>query len=199
MTDINPKGLVPAIEFQGKALYESLIICEFFEDAYPQHTPHLLPADPYSRAQVRLELDHISKSIMPAWFRTIQAQDPEKQQENLKELQAELAKLAKKVKGPWFLGEQFSLVDVAIAPWTVRDYILQEHRGYTRAAVGEGWKAYAERLETRESVLKTQSVSLVGCDLGARADISPTEQRALYGNIRSVPARRGPERGCQSD
>ncbi|KAJ7876127.1 glutathione S-transferase [Mycena olivaceomarginata] len=30
--DINPKGLVPTVEYHGKALYESLVLCEFFED-----------------------------------------------------------------------------------------------------------------------------------------------------------------------
>ncbi|KAG1794937.1 hypothetical protein EV424DRAFT_1335151, partial [Suillus variegatus] len=40
--DINPKNL--AIEYwQGKALYESLILYEFFEEAYPTHcTPGTL-------------------------------------------------------------------------------------------------------------------------------------------------------------
>jgi glutathione S-transferase len=161
ITDINPKGLVPAIEYKGQALYESLVISEFLEEAYPQHEPHLLPDDPFARAHVRLELDHISKSILPAFFRTIQAQDPQKQKENREELEGELRKLAKKVKGPYFLGEQFSLVDVAIAPWVVRDYIVKENRGYAREAVGEGWPEYAKKLETRESIIRTQSVSYI--------------------------------------
>ena len=33
-------------------MYESLILCEFFEDAFPQHAPHILPADPFDRAYV---------------------------------------------------------------------------------------------------------------------------------------------------
>ena len=50
--------------------------------------------------------------------------------------------------------------DVALAPWVVRDYVVAEHRGYSREAIGGGWKEYAVQLESRESVLKTQSVSL---------------------------------------
>lgn len=64
--DINPKGLVPALEYKNRALYESLIICEFIEDAYPDHTPHLLPKDPFDRAHARLWVDHVSKAIVPA-------------------------------------------------------------------------------------------------------------------------------------
>ncbi|KAI0629001.1 glutathione-S-transferase [Trametes polyzona] len=157
--DINPKGLVPAIEYKGKALYESLIICEFFEDAFPEHTPHLLPADPFERARVRLWVDHVAKQIVPAFMRTIMAQEPEKQREGLEDWYKALRTLTEQVKGPYFLGEQFSLVDAALAPWVVRDYILAENRGYSREAAGSAWKAYAEALETRDSVRRTQSVS----------------------------------------
>lgn len=155
--DINPKGLVPAIEYHGKALYESLVLCEFLEDAYPSHTPKLLPSDAYTRAYIRIWLDHVSKSIVPAFFRLIQAQEAEKQQSALQELNKALNTLAEKVKGPYFLGNEFSLVDVAIAPWVVRDYIPGEHRGYRREVVGNGWKEYAEALEKRDSVIRTQS------------------------------------------
>ncbi|PCH35583.1 glutathione-S-transferase [Wolfiporia cocos MD-104 SS10] len=156
--DINPKGLVPAIEYKGRALYESLILCEFLEDAYPDHTPHLLPKDPFERAYVRLWIDHVSKAIIPAFYRTVQAQEPEKQQTGLQEFCKALRTISEKAKGPYFLGEQFSFVDVAIAPWAVRDYIVKEHRGYIRAAVGGGWKEWAEQLEKRESVIKTFSL-----------------------------------------
>ncbi|KAI0669680.1 glutathione S-transferase C-terminal-like protein [Trametes maxima] len=155
--DINPKGLVPAIEYKGKALYESLILIEFFEDAFPDKAPHLLPEDPFDRAYTRLWVDHVSKQIVPPFMRTILAQEPDRQQESLEEFYKGLRTLSGKVKGPYFLGEQFSVVDAALAPWVVRDYILAENRGYSRDAAGPGWRAYAEKLETRESVLKTQS------------------------------------------
>ena len=92
-------------------------------------------------------------------MRTVQAQDPAKQREHLEEFYAALRTLGAKVQGPYFLGDEFSLVDVAVAPWVVRDYILAENRGYSREAVGAGWKEYAEKLESRDSVQKTQSVS----------------------------------------
>lgn len=134
------------------------MLCEFLEDAYSSHTPKLLPSDAYTRAYIRIWLDHISKSIVPAFFRLIQAQEAEKQQSALQELNKALNTLAEKVKGPYFLGNEFSLVDVAVAPWVVRDYIPGEHRGYRREVVGNGWKEYAEALEKRDSVIQTQSV-----------------------------------------
>ena len=157
--DINPKGLVPAIEYKGKALYESLILCEFFEDAFPTHTPHVLPEDAFDRAYVRIWVDHVSKVIVPAFFRLVQAQEVDKQKQALEEYYDALRKLCEQVKGPYFLGKEFTLVDVALAPWAVGDYILAEDRGYSRDAAGNEWKEYAHALETRDSVVRTCSVS----------------------------------------
>jgi glutathione S-transferase len=150
--------LVPAVEYEGKALYESLIVCEFLEDAYPSHSPQLLPADPYDRARVRICIDHLGKTIIPAIYKLTQAQEKEKQDVLREELYASLRTYMKEVKGPWFLGEQFSLADLSITPWVVRDFVITEHRGYVREAVGNGWAEYAARLESRESVVKTSSV-----------------------------------------
>lgn len=164
---INPKGLVPAVEYRGKALYESLILCEFFEDAFPDYKPNLLPSDPVQRAVARLWMDHLTKTFIPAFHRLLQAQEAEKQQAALQELYESLRKFAGNIQGPYFFGESFSLVDVAIAPWIVRDYIVEEHRGYKRDDVSSSWKKYAEIVEVRDSVVRTQSVSSFFTKCGA--------------------------------
>lgn len=48
---INPQGLVPALQHDGKTITQSLAIIEYLEELYPQ--PPLLPASPVDRAQVR--------------------------------------------------------------------------------------------------------------------------------------------------
>ncbi|KAJ8502710.1 hypothetical protein ONZ45_g11507 [Pleurotus djamor] len=155
--DINPKGLVPAVEYKGKALYESLILCELFEEAFPDHKPNLLPLDPIGRAQARLAFDHISKTFVPAYFRLLISQTKDKQEAALEEVNEALRTFSAKIKGPYYFGEEFSLVDIAIAPWIVRDYIVIEHRGFKREVVGDVWKKYAELVEKRDSVLRTSS------------------------------------------
>ncbi|KAJ2994298.1 hypothetical protein NUW54_g7574 [Trametes sanguinea] len=142
---------------RGKALYESLILCEFFEDAFPEPIPHILPEDPFDRAQVRLWADHVGKQIVPAFIRTVMAQEPEKQKQNLEEFYKVVGTLVENVRGPYFLGEQFTLVDIALVPWVVRDFVLAENRGYSREAAGQKWEEYAAKLEVRKSVLRTQS------------------------------------------
>ena len=150
---------MPAVEYKGKALYESLILCEFFEDAFPDYKPNLLPSDPVQRAVARLWLDHFTKKFDPAFYRLLQAQEAEKQHAALQELYETLRKFAENIKGPYFFGESFSLVDVAIAPWIVRDFVVEENRGYKRGDVSSSWKDYAGIVEVRNSVVRTQSVS----------------------------------------
>lgn len=48
---INPQGLVPALEIDGRILTQSLAIIEWLDETHPE--PPLLPADSFGRARVR--------------------------------------------------------------------------------------------------------------------------------------------------
>lgn len=49
---LNPRGLVPTLVHDGRAIRESQVILEYLDDVFPD--PPLRPADPYARAQMRL-------------------------------------------------------------------------------------------------------------------------------------------------
>jgi glutathione S-transferase len=49
---LNPKGYVPTLIHNGRAIRESTLICEYINDAFP--SPPLVPADPADKAQMRL-------------------------------------------------------------------------------------------------------------------------------------------------
>src|SRR5690349_21172473 len=66
--EINPLGLVPALVYHGKPLYESLILNEFLEDEFPD-SKLLLPKDSFERARIRLWIDHLTKKCIPAFYR----------------------------------------------------------------------------------------------------------------------------------
>lgn len=58
---LNPKGLVPVIIHDGKAIPESLVILEYLEDAFD--TMPMRPASPAARARMRLWMRRIDESI----------------------------------------------------------------------------------------------------------------------------------------
>jgi maleylacetoacetate isomerase/maleylpyruvate isomerase len=62
-TDLNPQGLVPALETDGGVLTQSLAILEWLEETHPQ--PPLLPATPRDRATVRAMAEIIACDIHP--------------------------------------------------------------------------------------------------------------------------------------
>jgi maleylacetoacetate isomerase len=48
---VNPQGLIPALQHNGRTITQSLAIIEYLNELYPQ--PPLLPASPEDRAHVR--------------------------------------------------------------------------------------------------------------------------------------------------
>jgi maleylacetoacetate isomerase len=59
----NPQGLIPALEHGGHVVTQSLAICEYLDEVFPQ--PALLPADPRGRAAVRAMALVIACDIHP--------------------------------------------------------------------------------------------------------------------------------------
>ncbi|KAH8908070.1 glutathione S-transferase domain-containing protein [Coniochaeta sp. PMI_546] len=140
---LNPRGLVPtlAVHVSGdrkdlRPLYESTVICEYLEEAYPDSGPRLLPeGDPYERARCRIWIDHVGSRIVPAWYKLMQHRDdkPYSIQEAREGLHKHLKAFAKEMldqgsNGPWFLGDRFSLVDVALAPWAQRLWLIDHYK-----------------------------------------------------------------------
>ena len=140
-------------------MYESLVLSEFFDDAFPNSGAQLLPEDPVERAYARIWIDYVVKSYLPAYYRLMTAQTEDAQMQARQEVVKSLQPFAEQVKGPFFLGDQFSLVDVAIGPWIIRDYVLRENRGFVRGEVGAKYEQYAALVESRPSVANTMSVS----------------------------------------
>ncbi|OCH93303.1 glutathione S-transferase [Obba rivulosa] len=173
LLELSPKGLVPALKLHSynppRALNESTVIVDFLEDLAANTTKRsLLPpvSDPYARALVRLQSDHVGRTLVPAFYRYLQAQDEEKQVQGAKDfVQAiktliELFERAQRegdsAVGLWS-GGSLSLADVMAAPWLFRaTNVLVHYRGFVPLE-GDQFQGYMERLLGHPAVKSTCS------------------------------------------
>lgn len=124
LLSLNPRGLVPTLEYESKPLYESTVICDFLEEAHPEHLPHLQPNDVYEKARMRIWSDYCTSRIIPSFHRFLQFQ-PLSDEEGLEKVRGEFLGHLKEFteamdeEGPFFLGSEPSMVDFVVAPWAV--------------------------------------------------------------------------------
>ena len=56
---LNPKGVVPTLDHDGRIVRESNVILEYLEDAFPD--PSLRPADAHDKADMRLWMKRLDE------------------------------------------------------------------------------------------------------------------------------------------
>lgn len=157
LLSLNPRGLIPTLEHNNWSCYESSVLLEYLEDAFPD-APPLLPQDPQGRARQRLWADHVSRNVVPAFYRLLQAQDPDAQVTLAGEFTESLRTLVEAAdsNGPFFAGSTLSLVDVTVAPWLLRiSRVLTPYRGYPE--LGGRVHEWVDALERERSVVATVS------------------------------------------
>ncbi|KAL2935172.1 Glutathione S-transferase U10 [Bienertia sinuspersici] len=54
---------VPIFVHNGMPVAESLVILEYIDEAWPTHTPRLLPEDPYERAVLRFWANYLTHQV----------------------------------------------------------------------------------------------------------------------------------------
>ncbi len=126
LLDLNPYHSVPTLVDRDLVLYDSRVIIEYLDERFPH--PPLMPIDPVTRAQFRVALYRVERD----WYalaHDIEA-DPD----------GKIAAHSRKVLGeaicasaevfrakPFFLSDEFSLVDASIAPilWRLQLYRIE--------------------------------------------------------------------------
>ncbi len=115
LIDLNPYSSVPTLVDRDLVLYEANIIMEYLDERFPH--PPLLPVYPVARAKSRLMVYRIEQD----WYnlvKKIEASD------NTNEVEAARRELTDSLTGlapvfsdmPFFLSNDFSLIDCCIAP-----------------------------------------------------------------------------------
>jgi len=153
---MNPYGQVPILVERDLVLYESNIINEYIDERFPH--PQLMPADPVMRARTRLFLYNFEKelfvhvSVLEERGGTdTQAQDAARQ--SIRDRLAQLAPVL--IKNKFMLGEEFSMLDVAIAPLLWR----LDHYGIELPKNAAPLQKYAERIFSRPAYIEALTPS----------------------------------------
>ena len=140
---LNPYNKVPALVERDLVLYEANIINEYIDERFPH--PQLMPPDPVMRARSRLLLHGFEKEL----YSQVEILEKGTQKASEKArgvLRENLAQLATLLGGQkYMMGEEFSMLDVAIAPLLWR----LGHYGIVLPRSAAPLLKYAERLFMR--------------------------------------------------
>ncbi|HXW63639.1 MAG TPA: glutathione S-transferase N-terminal domain-containing protein [Burkholderiaceae bacterium] len=123
---MNPYGQVPILVERELTLYESNIINEYIDERFPH--PQLMPADPVMRARARLFLFNFERELF-VHVQTLENSNNQKAIEKARlQIRDRLTQLAPiLLKNKYMLGDEFSMLDVAIAPllWRLDHYEIE--------------------------------------------------------------------------
>jgi len=114
LLELNPYGTVPTLIDRELALYEASIIIEYLDERFPH--PPLMPVYPVSRGRSRLMMHRVEQD----WYSLAKiiingpAAAAGKARQELKESLLSVAPILN--EAPYFMSEEFSLVDCYLAP-----------------------------------------------------------------------------------
>lgn len=146
LLELNPYGSIPTLVDRELALYEPSIITEYLDERFPH--PPLMPVYPVARAKARLIIHRFDKEWNPL-IRKLETGKIAETRAVAKELSGYLTQLVPVFQAsPYFLGDEFTLVDCCIAPVLWRLPIW----GITLSPVDmKAINKYADRVFQRDS------------------------------------------------
>lgn len=112
--ELNPYGTLPTLVDRELALYDSNIITEYLDERFPH--PPLMPVYPVARAKARLIIYRFDREWGPL-IQKIESGKANDVKAAAKELTSYLMQLIPIFNAsPYFLGDEFTLVDCCLAP-----------------------------------------------------------------------------------
>lgn len=113
--EANPYGTLPTLVDRDLALYESNVVMEYLDERFPH--PPLLPVYPVARAESRLWIYRIERDWCVLIDQIKASPDGKKADAARKEFRESLVTIAGIFEEmPYFMSEEFTLVDCCLAP-----------------------------------------------------------------------------------
>lgn len=145
---MNPHNEVPVLVERDLILYESNIINEYIDERFPH--PQLMPADPIMRSRARLMLFNFEQELfihVKALEESLSGKNADKARAAIRDSLTQIAPIFTKQK--FMLGEEFSMLDVAVAPllWRLENYGIEVTKPMAPIL------KYAERIFSRQAFI----------------------------------------------
>lgn len=125
----SPLNKVPCIELEGgETVYESLIIADYLDEAYPQNK--LYPSNPLAKAKDKLLIDRFNTVISTMYYKGLHSEALE--QESFNEILTGLELFDRELaqRGtPFFGGSKPGMLDLMIWPWCERADVIRILKG----------------------------------------------------------------------
>ena len=155
LMDLNPYHTVPTLVDRDLTLYDSRVIIEYLDERFPH--PPLMPVDPVMRAQFRLALFRIETD----WYslaEEAEASGDGRLSTKSRKLLRESILQSTELFGarPYFLSEEFSLVDASIAPILWRLPVYGIDLGSQAAPIEEYMKRVFARRSFQQSLTELE-------------------------------------------
>lgn len=151
LNQLNPYGTVPLLMDRELVIFQSEVIMEYLDERFPH--PPLMPVYPIARARSRLMIYRLNRDWYALMDKILSCSDEGETSAVLqakKDLKDSITSIAPVfAEMPFFLSEEFSLVDCCIAPILWRLPLL----GVELPIQAKPVLVYAERLFKRESFL----------------------------------------------
>ena len=116
LLQVSPYAELPVLVDRDVCLYDSVVLMEYLDERFPH--PPLLPVYPVSRAEIRLFIQRIQKDWCEMFDNLVSAKLSDSGlKKTRQEFKSQIIALSPILKEkPFFMSEDFSLVDCCIAP-----------------------------------------------------------------------------------
>ena len=115
LADLNPYNSLPTLVDRDLILYESKVMMEYLDERFPH--PPLLPVYPVARAESRLYIHRIEKDWCSLLDSIQHSRSENVVTKSIKELRESITAIAPIFSDkPFFMSEEFTLVDCCLAP-----------------------------------------------------------------------------------
>lgn len=110
--EVNPYGTVPTLVDRELGLFVAKIIMEYLDERFPH--PPLMPVYPVARGRSRLMMHRIENDWYTLANNIMRGEDVDASRQQLRESLLSLAPLF--AEDPFFMSDEFSLIDCYLAP-----------------------------------------------------------------------------------